>query len=82
MPKEILDYVNSLNETAEYFTHDELESGLYYDDEYNALLRATALTHIHYFTEEGASITFCFDDHNEVSCVIFADSSTVNEFKY
>ena len=51
----------------DYVAHDGIEDVFLNGDEYDVLLKATALSHIHYFTDSGYGITFCFDDHDEPS---------------
>ena len=65
----------------DYTFHEDLESCFFYGDDLDTLLRVTALSHIHYFTDSGYGITFCFDDHNEVTWIIFTDPSYEEQLK-
>ena len=62
----------------DYVAHDSITSEEFYriaPEGTKALLRVGAVTHIHYLTETNNCLTFCFDENDTVSWIIFSDSS-------
>ena len=61
-----------------YITHENItDEELYTSAESwtRALLRVGAVTHIHYLTETNNCITFCFDENENVTWIIFSDNT-------
>jgi hypothetical protein len=63
-----------------YTTHDGILSEPIYTfagEETRAIIRAETATHIHYFSDSRCCITFCFDENDRVSWIIYSDQSVI-----